>query len=162
MQWKKGQPNPAANHSTISHPGLKQSVPQLLKSTTQPTTKRTVPGISAEAADAASTSTTTAAQGTSANAAGTVEVAPSPVTPPGQLAEPNADMPVPQGSERNMNGDKVQRWCQERQAAAPTAVGNQYTSAQRVDTEQDAGLKQEWFNVSLPSMTVLVSWGCGK
>jgi hypothetical protein len=58
--------------------------------------------------------------------------------------EPNADMPVPQGSERNLQGDKPQQWC----AARDRLTAQKAPSTTPID--------RQWLNFSLPDMTVLV------
>lgn len=57
--------------------------------------------------------------------------------------EPNADMPVPQGSERNLQGDKPQQWC----AARDKLTAQKAPSTTPID--------RQWLNFSLPDMTVL-------
>jgi hypothetical protein len=67
------------------------------------------------------------------------------------LAEPNADMPIPEGSERNLNGDTPQKWCDARQAVQHKSSSSSSTAGQGVGSNQD------WLDVKLPVMNVLVS-----
>lgn len=60
-------------------------------------------------------------------------------------------MPIPEGSETNLNGDKPQKWCDARQqqAAAQQQGGNSSSSSE--------GSNPDWLNIPLPVMNVLVS-----
>jgi len=155
LQWKKGQPRPQPAHSSISHPGLKQSVPQLSPQLTKP---NTVPA--GEATQAATGARDSNASTRPVNPAAAEEhpAARPEAAASRQPAEPNADMAVPQGSEHNLNGDKPQRWCQARHAAAAGAGSRLHVSSRSGKAAgQVVGHNQGWFNVSLPTMNVLVS-----
>uniref|UniRef100_A0A383VWF0 Uncharacterized protein n=1 Tax=Tetradesmus obliquus TaxID=3088 RepID=A0A383VWF0_TETOB len=124
--WKKGQPLPASSGSSISHPGLKSSVP------------RPLPKASSAAAAAAAATATAAAVGSASEA---------------WVGEPSADMPVPQGSERNMQGHQPQRWCDARDKAEHSSSSSSSSSSDAGDALP--GRDRQWLNFTLLEMTVL-------
>jgi hypothetical protein len=70
--------------------------------------------------------------------------------PQAKPAEPNPDMEVRQGTERNVKGDKPQAWCKERGVGA-------FGASVSGPAAKNVGMDQSWFKLKLPPATVLVS-----
>jgi hypothetical protein len=70
--------------------------------------------------------------------------------PQANSGEPDPDMEIPQGTERNLKEDTPQAWCKERGVGA-------FGASVSGPAANNVGLDQSWLNLQLPPVTVLVS-----
>lgn len=148
LQWTKGQPRPSFNTYSISHPGLSTSVPQIIAGAAPARSSQNFSSGSRAPPGMHTGNVTAGVQPSNLPSVGANSAA-VPARPVAST-EPNPDMEVPQGSERNLKGDKPQRWCEERGVAAQGVMSTNRTA-------QNGGSDAAWWSFKLPPVTVLVS-----